>query len=176
MTRLPLNAPDGGDATGEAVFGLTGADTIYLDLDINRLDQPGDDHQCGIDLGHESARDQRRQQSDQRQHRVASTHARAVVEQAEAMARCELPQRTVARLDDCCDARAERIKTTLDEANTLREETSRRAKARRSRPVVSRTNQSFELAFRKPSSFSTSMRASMRSMAGRKSWRLMPFS
>jgi hypothetical protein len=42
VTRVPLSAADGSDASGEAVFGLTSADTVFVDLDINRLEPPPD--------------------------------------------------------------------------------------------------------------------------------------
>lgn len=43
VTRVALSPPDGGRAGGEAVFGLTGADTVYVDLDIAGLEQPAED-------------------------------------------------------------------------------------------------------------------------------------
>lgn len=43
VTQVPLSPPDGGDASGEAVFGLTSADTVFVDLDINRLEPSPDD-------------------------------------------------------------------------------------------------------------------------------------
>jgi transposase-like protein len=42
VTRVALSSPDGGNATGEAVFGLTTADTVFVDLDINRLEPAPD--------------------------------------------------------------------------------------------------------------------------------------
>jgi hypothetical protein len=43
VTRVGLSSPGGGDASGEAVFGLTSADTVYVDLDINRLEPAPDE-------------------------------------------------------------------------------------------------------------------------------------
>jgi hypothetical protein len=43
VTRVALSPPDGGNASGEAVFGLTSADTVFVDLDMNRLDPPSDE-------------------------------------------------------------------------------------------------------------------------------------
>jgi hypothetical protein len=44
VTRVSLSPTEaGGDATGEAVFGLTSADTVFVDLDINRLEPASDD-------------------------------------------------------------------------------------------------------------------------------------
>lgn len=43
VTRVALAPPGGGEGEGEAAFGLTGADTIFLDLDIAGLEPPGDE-------------------------------------------------------------------------------------------------------------------------------------
>jgi hypothetical protein len=43
VTRVVLSATNDGQASGEAVFGLTSADTVFVDLDINRLEPPPDD-------------------------------------------------------------------------------------------------------------------------------------
>lgn len=43
VTRVALSPANGGNASGEAVFGLTSADTVFVDLDVNRLEPASDD-------------------------------------------------------------------------------------------------------------------------------------
>jgi len=41
--QVPLSAVGGGDAGGEASFGLTGSDTVFVDLDLSGLEQASED-------------------------------------------------------------------------------------------------------------------------------------
>ena len=43
LERIPLSSPGGGDARGEAIFGLASADQPYVDLRIENLEPPPQD-------------------------------------------------------------------------------------------------------------------------------------